>query len=194
MSSSAKQPPTGSANPAKPAFPAIEGDHWIESLRDGTRVLVRPLRAKDREIEEEFIRRLSPESRRFRFLGDFKEPSKALVDQLMHVDYVHDMAFVAMVHDNGHLREVGVSRYATSGDGKQCECAVTVADDWRNRGLAVLLMRHLIDVARKQNLTRMFSIDDVNNEPMRELANYLGFKRESHPEDPKSVIYSLALS
>jgi GNAT superfamily N-acetyltransferase len=182
MSSIAKQPPA-----------ALEGDHWVESLRDGTRVLVRPLQPKDRAMEEEFIRRLSSEARRFRFLGDFKEPDKALLDHLMHVDYVHDMAFVAMAHDNGQLREVGISRYSTTGDGKQCECAITVADDWQNRGLAVLLMRHLIDVARKQKLTRMFSIDDIYNTPMRELANYLGFKRESHPDDPRSAVYSLVL-
>ena len=116
-----------------------------------------------------------------------------MLDRLMHVDYVHDMAFVALAHDNGHLREVGVSRYSATDDGKQCECAVTVADDWRHRGLAVLLMHHLIHVARQQKLTRMFSIDDVNNGPMRELAKYLGFKRESHPDDPRSVVYSLAL-
>ena len=41
---------------------ALEGDHWIESLRDGTRVLVRPLKPQDRAMEEEFIRRLSPEA------------------------------------------------------------------------------------------------------------------------------------
>ena len=116
-----------------------------------------------------------------------------MLDRLMHVDYVHDMAFVALAHDNGHLREVGVSRYSSTDDGKQCECAVTVADDWRHRGLAVLLMHHLIHVARQQKLTRMFSIDDVNNEPMRELAKYLGFTRELHPDDPRSVVYSLAL-
>jgi len=172
---------------------AVEGDHWIEALRDGTRVLVRPLRPEDRGLEEAFIRKLSSEARRFRFLGVFKEPSKDLIDQLMHVDYAHDMAFAAFAHDNGHLREVGISRYSTTADGKQCECAITVADDWRHRGLAVLLMRHLIHVARKQSLTRMFSIDDVNNEPMRELAKYLGFKCELHPDDPKTVVYSLAL-
>jgi len=172
---------------------AIEGDHWIDSLRDGTRVLVRPLRPDDRAREEACILRLSPESRRFRFLGDFKEPDKTMLDHLMHVDYVHDMAFVALAHDNGELREVGISRYSTSGDSRQCECAVAVADDWRNRGLAVLLMKHLIHVARQQKFTRMFSIDDVNNEAMRELAHYLGFKNESHPEDPKSVVYSLSL-
>jgi GNAT superfamily N-acetyltransferase len=183
---------SSNANKTPPA-PELEGDHWIESLRDGTRVLVRPLRPQDRSLEEEFIRKLSSEARRFRFLGDFKEPSQDLIDRLMHVDYTHDMAFAAFAHDNGRLREVGISRYSTTEDAKQCECAITVADDWRNRGLAVLLMQHLIHVARKQGLTRMFSIDDVNNEPMRELAKYLGFHCELHPDDPKSVVYSLAL-
>jgi len=68
-----------------------------------------------------------------------------------------------------------------------------VADDWRHRGLAVLLMQHLIEVARKNKFTRMFSIDDNTNEPMRELAHFLGFKCESHPDDPRTTVYSLAL-
>lgn len=194
MSPTAKQPPAASATAAPGAvFPALKGDHWIESLRDGTRVLIRPLRESDRGLEETFINELSPEARRYRFLGDFKAPSKQLLDQLMHVDYVHDMAFVALAHDNGRLREVGISRYASAKDGKQCECAVTVADDWRNRGLAVTLMQHLIDVARKHKFTRMFSVDDTTNEPMRELAHFLGFTCESHPDDPKTVVYSLSL-
>lgn len=186
-----------SSNAHQPSFetlsPALEGDHWIEPLRDGTRVLIRPLRAEDRGLEEAFIRELSCEARRYRFLGDFKEPDKQLVDRLMHVDYVHDMAFVALAHDNGRLREVGISRYSATGDGKQCECAITVADDWRHRGLAVLLMRHLIDMARKNHFKRMFSIDDSTNEPMRELAGFLGFACASSPGDPRTVVYSLPL-
>ena len=39
-------------------------------------------------------------------------------------------------HENGKLREIGVSRYSATGKDSQCECAVTVADDWRQRGLA----------------------------------------------------------
>ena len=188
MSPTTTQPPVADTLPPKP-----EGDHWIESLRDGTRVLIRPLRAGDRALEEAFLRELSPEARRYRFLGDFKEPSKQLVDQLMHVDYVHNMAFLALAHDDGRLREVGISRYAATKDGKQCECAVTVADDWQHRGLAVLLMQHLIGVARKNNFTRMFSIDDGTNERMRELAHFLGFRCERNPGDPRTVIYSLSL-
>lgn len=193
MTTAPKQPATILTRPSKPALPALQGDHWIEALEDGTRVLIRPLRPEDRESEAEFIKRLSPESRRFRFFCDFKEPSPSLLDQLMKVDDTHEMAFVALMHDNGQLREIGVSRYAASDDGKQCECAVTVADDWQRRGLGALLMRHLIDVAHKNGLSRMYAIEEPANETMRELAERLGFQCEAEPDDATLVRYTLDL-
>ena len=39
-------------------FEKLDGLHWIESLADGTRVLIRPLREEDREREVDFIHRL----------------------------------------------------------------------------------------------------------------------------------------
>lgn len=181
------------AHPADTPPAALEGEHWIEPLRDGTHVLIRPLRPQDREFEAEFIRRLSPESRRFRFLCDVAEPSGPLLDLLMQVDYANTMAFVALLHDSGQLREIGVSRYAANDDGKQCECAVTVSDEWRHRGLAVLLMQHLIKVAREHGLKKMYSIDDPANEAIRELAGQLGFQCRQEPDDPRLVRYTLDL-
>lgn len=173
--------------------PAVEGDHWIEPLRDGTPVLIRPLRAADRELETDFIRSLSLKSRRQRFLSDFKEPSEALIDQMMNVDYEKRMAFIALIHDNGKLREIGVSRYCATTDQKHCECAVTVADDWQNRGLGVLLMQHLIGEARKHDFKSMISVDAASNQAMRELAKYLGFTRQLDPADPSQAIHTLDL-
>ena len=169
------------------------GSHWIESLADGTRVLIRPLREEDREREEDFIHRLSPDSRRLRFMGGFKEASPELIDQLMDVDYDQRMAFVALAHDNGKLREVGVSRYSATDEKGLCECAVTVADDWRERGLGVLLMRHLIDLARRNGYKQMISLDAADNEAMRGLASYLGFQRQLDPGDSTQVIHTLNL-
>ncbi len=187
---------THTADLAKPFLPfldALEGDHWIEPLRDGTPVLIRPLSAQDREREVEFIERLSHQSRRMRFLGDFQHLAPRTLDQLMDIDYESQMAFVALVHDNGVLREIGVSRYSATGDGKRCECAVTVADDWQSRGLGVLLMRHLIDVARRKGFRQMFSIDASENQAMRDLASYLGFSRRVNPDDSTQVVHSLDL-
>ena len=167
--------------------------HWIDRLGDGTRVLVRPIRAEDRQLETDFIMRLSPASRRFRFLGDFKQPSEALLDQLVKVDHLQQAAFVALIHDGGHLRLVGVSRFAAEPDGRRCECAITVADDWNHRGLGVTLMKHLISVARERGFAQLFSIDRADNLPMHNLVQYLGFTHHAVADDATLVRYQLDL-
>lgn len=171
-------------------FGVLEGTHWIEALNDGTRLLVRPLRADDREREEAFIKRLSPESRRHRFMDTFKEASPALIDQLMDVDNFKHMAFIALAHDNGELREVGISRYSATGHDQQCECAVTIADDWRQRGLAALLMQHLIKQARMNGFRQMISLDAAEDQAMHELLTSLGFHNQRDPEDGNQVIHT----
>ncbi|MEO7065671.1 MAG: GNAT family N-acetyltransferase [Rhodanobacter sp.] len=168
-------------------------EHWIDTLSDGTRVLIRPIRAEDRQLEKDFIMRLSPESRRFRFLGDFKQPSEALLNQLVDIDEQQTVAFVAVIHDDGHVREIGVSRFSAEPDGKRCECAISVSDDWNHRGLGVTLMKHLISVAREKGFAQLFSLDSAGNQPMRELAKYLGFTPHAIPGDTTMVRYALDL-
>ena len=168
-------------------------EHWIDTLSDGTRVLIRPIRAEDRQLEKDFIMRLSPESRRFRFLGDFKQPSEALLDRLLDIDDRQTVAFVAVLHDDGHVREIGVSRFSAEPDGKRCECAITVSDDWNHRGLGVTLMKHLISVAREKGFAQLFSVDSTGNQPMRDLAKCLGFTQRAVPDDATMVRYELDL-
>ncbi len=174
-------------------FGTLQGTHWIEPLNDGSRVLIRPLREEDRGREQTFIERLSLESRRFRFMDTFKKASPALLDQLMDVANLRQVALIALAHDDGELREVGISRYGATARDKQCECAVTVADDWRQRGLGVLLMRHLISQARQNGFRQMISFDAADNEPMHDLASYLGFRRQHDPQDSTQVIHTLDL-
>jgi GNAT superfamily N-acetyltransferase len=181
------------AIPFLPFLDALESDHWIETLRDGTSVLIRPLTQKDREREVDFINRLLHRSRKMRFFGSLRSQHARTIDSLMNIDYESQMAFVALVYDNGELREVGISRYSATSDGTRCECAVTVDAQWQNHGLGVLLMRHLIEVARRKGFRKMFSIDASDNQRMRDLASYLGFSRRSYPNDTALVVHSLDL-
>jgi len=175
------------------AAPSRDDPHWTATLADGTRILIRPIHKEDAALERAFLKRLSPESRRLRFLGQMSEPSDELIHNLTDIDYRRDMAFVALVHREGEKREIGVARYSTSADGGTCECAVTVSDDWRNRGLGTLLMRHLIDVARSRGVRSMMSIDEADNTGMRDLAKFFGFRRKSDPDDRSLVIHTLKL-
>ena len=177
---------------AAAAYTAVTGQHWIEALKDGRHVLIRPLAQKDRDREYAFIIGLSPESRHLRFLAQVNEPSAAMLNQLMDTDNKQRMAYIALVHDNGQLIEIGISRYAATGE-HECECAVTVADEWPHLGLGTLLMEHLIKAARKNGFHQMYSVDASSNAPMRDLAKAQGFETHSDPDDSRQVIHRLYL-
>lgn len=168
-------------------------EHWIEHLNDGSHVLIRPIRPEDAEREADFIRNLSPQSRRFRFLGAVKEVSPALLDKLLQADYSKRMAFIALVYENGKLLEVGVSRYAATQENSQCECSVTVADAWQHLGLGTALMKHLIETARQNGFRQMYSVDSAANTHLQALLQGLGFHRTRDPEDATQVIHRLEL-
>ncbi|WP_339456091.1 GNAT family N-acetyltransferase [Pseudomonas sp. EA_65y_Pfl1_P120] len=174
--------------------PEVETDHWIDPLKDGTHVLIRPLEASDREREFAFIKNLSAQSRHFRFLCSITEPGHALMNQLMDINSKQQMAYVALFMDGGHLIEVGVARYASAEGDTQCESAVVVADQWQRKGLGKRLMQHLIDAARLNGFKSMMSMDSAVNSPMRGLAQDLGFESRRDPLDGTQVVYRLALN
>lgn len=173
--------------------PGSPEPQWKEQLRDGTSVLIRPIHGADAHIERSFIEGLSEKSRRFRFLGEVKTPSSALVEQLTHPERTGDVAYVALIADGGEKREIGVGRFSAREDGRTCECAVAVSDQWQQRGLATTLMRHLIATARQRGIECMYSVDREDNEAMRDLAAYMGFTRRADPDDPMQVIHTLDL-
>ena len=184
---------TPSFEPIMPWALGPDYPRWTETLRDHTRVVIRPLTARDVGRERDFIESLSPQSLRVRFLGQVRHPSVELIQQLTHIDYRRDVAFAAVVPDDGGEKILGVSRYSTSPDGVSCECAVTVLDDWHHKGLGTLLMRHLIEVARARGILFMYSIDSAENVEMSDLAKHLGFSCHRDPQDGTQVVHRLVL-
>jgi GNAT superfamily N-acetyltransferase len=172
---------------------APDQPRWTETLRDGSQVVVRPLAQADREAERAFIEGLSPESRHFRFLCTIGHPTEALLDTLTHVDQLHKVAFAAVVPEGAHERIVGVSRYTTDRDRRHAECAVTVADEWQDKGLGTALMRHLIEFAKAHGVVHMRSVDAADNLRMRDLARFLGFHVRVDASDASQVIYDLVI-
>lgn len=155
----------------------------VLALRDGTRVVVRPIRPEDRQIEREFVQGLSNESKYFRFMSALRELNEAMLDRFTQIDYDREMAFVALVCENGCETEIGVARYVVNADAISCEFAVAVADAWQHRGLGSLLIRSLVDVARNRGLQTMEGIVIAGNYRMLGVMNALGFSIQSEPGD-----------
>ncbi len=187
---------TSSAPAAPPAVtPAAAGSKSVAQcvLRDGTHIVVRPIHADDLELERRFIQALSPSSRRFRFLETMNAPSDALLKQMTVINPSTDAAYVAVIGEGEQQREIGVARFSARPDGHDCEFAVTVSDDWQNKGLGSLLMKRLMDVARARGIEAMHSSDAADNTRMRQFAEHLGLKHRRDPDDAALVLYSMDL-
>jgi acetyltransferase len=145
------------------------------ALRDGTRVLVRPIRPDDLERERAFFHGLSERSRFQRFMHAITDLSPALLERFVNPDYERDLALVALDGD----RFVAVGRYAGTADPQRAEFALVVADAWQRKGLGRALLERLADAARKAGYAFLCGTILESNHEMQELTRRLGFVPES---------------
>ncbi|MGB0126180.1 MAG: bifunctional acetate--CoA ligase family protein/GNAT family N-acetyltransferase, partial [Rhodocyclaceae bacterium] len=162
-------------------YPAHLVQQW--TMPDGTEVTFRPIRPEDAELEKEFVKNLSPETKYFRFMNTLRELNDTMVARLTQIDYDREMAFIATIDQDGQEVEVGVCRYAVNPDGESCEFAIVVADDWQHRGLARKLMGVLIETARDRGLKYMNGEFLANNERMLKFVSGIGFILSPNPDD-----------
>jgi len=160
----------------------------------GPEVTVRPVRPEDAEMEQAFVRELSPESRYFRFMDTLRELTPSMLVRFTQIDYDREMAFVATVPGAQAEQEIGVCRYITNPDGESCEFALVIADDWHRKGLGRRLMTQLIEVARARGLRSMIGHVLAENRGMLSLCQGLGFVISDSPEGPMLKRATLSLA
>jgi acetyltransferase len=162
-------------------------------LLDGTYITIRPIRPEDAATEREFVDGLSERSRYLRFMYSLKNITTQMVSRFTQIDYDREMALIALAETGGRERQIAVGRYVTNPDGRSCEFAIVVADDWHGKGIATELLQRLIDIARDRRLEEMVGIVLRENKGMIALAKELGFDQQRSPDDPGVVIMTLNL-
>jgi len=172
-------------------YPSHLISRW--TVPDGTEITIRPIKPEDAELEIDFVRGLSAETKYYRFMNTMRELPPAMVARLTQIDYDREMAFLATIQDGEVEKEIGVCRYAVNPDGESCEFAVVVADEWQHRGLARRLMGTLIETARNKGLSYMNGVFLANNERMLRFVQGLGFVLSNDPDDSTIKLGVLSL-
>ena len=126
---------------------------WTE-LRDGTPVLIRPIRPGDKGELEAGLQRLSSASVHKRFLAPKTHFSEAELRYLTEVDGHDHVAFVAVRPERpGTI--MAVARYVALGDAAgTAEAAIVVADPLQGLGLGTILADELAREAVRNGVRR----------------------------------------
>jgi len=162
-------------------------------LRDGTDVLIRPIRGEDDVLYPDFMAAESVEDTRRRFLGAVRQLSQAFIFRLTHVDYEGAMAFIAVDEADGKM--LGVVRlHRDEKDPTSGEYAVIVRSDYKGRGLGRLLMRQIIDWSNAVGVKSVTALVLADNDRMLKLCRELGFEIGEYPPDRDIRRVSLQLA
>jgi GNAT superfamily N-acetyltransferase len=142
-------------------------------IRDGSEIVLRPIRPDDKARLAAGFEKMSPESRYKRFLVPMNELSKHDLEYLTEVDHHDHEAIVAETPEGEPL---GVARFVRT-NGDTAEAAVAVADEWQGKGVGTALLTRLAERARKEDISRFTATCLATNEDILQLLRELGQTR-----------------
>jgi acyl-CoA synthetase (NDP forming)/RimJ/RimL family protein N-acetyltransferase len=116
-------------------------------LTDGTTVLIRAARPADAEAVRDMHAAMSPDNLYLRFFSLSPRNAEAEAARVCREPWPDHAALLAWLSD----RLVGVASYEPSGPGT-AEVAFAVPDDMHGRGIATLLLEHLVSIGRERGL------------------------------------------
>lgn len=144
-------------------------------LRDGLRVLVRPIEAEDRDRLQVGLHRLSAASRYQRFHAAVAELSPEQLRSLTDVDQVNHIAWIALDPATPGEPALGVARcIRLPRDPHIAEVAVTVLDAYQGRGLGTLLLGLVSQSAASQGIQTFRAYVREDNGAMLRIFKDLG--------------------
>jgi len=132
-------------------------------LRDGTRVLLRPIRGIDEPALREMFYALSEETVYHRFFRPLPTMPHRQLQEWLRVDYQNQMVLVATEGIEGDESIVAVARYDLDRRTNLAEVAFVVRDDHQGRGLGTLMLDALMDVARENGIAGFTAVVQADN-------------------------------
>jgi acetyltransferase len=161
------------------------------TLRDGEKVLLRPLRPDDAALYPDFLAEVTADDLRMRFFLPMREVRPELIDKLIHYDPEHAMAFIAIEEASGKM--LGVVRLHDDADGTGGEFAILVRSHLKGHGLGWLMMKQMLAFAQEKGLDSVHGQVLTENRTMLQMCAELGFHIADDPDEHGMKIVTLEL-
>ena len=183
-------------------YPRQYESRW--ALRDGTPVLIRPIRPEDEPLMVDLFTTFSLRTIHMRFFGLIKQMTHDQLIRTCNIDYDREVSLVALCQDGvaskasasdgqperpelgRRERLIGAARLVMESDRQSAEYAVVVGDPWQRQGLGRHFMELIIPYAKERGLAEIHGDVLTANEPMLALCEQLHFS--IHRSEVKDVV------
>jgi acetyltransferase len=147
--------------PAIRPYPTQYVANW--KLKDGTPVVIRPIRPEDEPLLVQFHKTLSEESVYHRYFTQLKFDQRVAHERLTRIcfnDYAREIALVVERKKvkNDAREIIAVGRLSKARGLNEAEFALLVSDDWQHLGVGTELLKRLVRIGRDEKLERITAV------------------------------------
>ena len=140
-------------------------------LKDGKVVKIRPVRTTDERMLQELYYSMDEDDRYLRFFSTSMEFSHKKIQPLTNIDYTENMILVAEDIENEPPIIIASSGIFKSKEPFTAEMAIVVCKKWRKRGIAMVLLERLLDIAKEFKYKFLSGSILIENQPMLHILN-----------------------
>jgi acetyltransferase len=155
-------------------------------LKDGTPVILRPIKPEDEPMWHDLLGSCSTQSLWFRFSYLFKQTTHEMATRHCFIDYDREIGTVAEVEEEGKRKLIAVGRLVADMDHETAEYAVIVVDRWHGHGLGGMMTDYCLDVAKKWGVRKI--VAETSKDNARMLATFRNRGFVLNDEQEKDVV------
>ena len=153
----------------------------IMNTKDGSELLVRPVKPTDEEMLSDMFYDLSDQTIINRFFSMLKSMPHRKLQQFCCIDYTNEMSLVAIAGSGPKQKIVGLGSYYLNPATQRAEIAFLVADAWQGKGIGTYMMRSLVKTSKSKNIKGLTAEVLRDNVAMIALMHKSGVPAKSTP-------------
>jgi acyl-CoA hydrolase/GNAT superfamily N-acetyltransferase len=176
-------------------IPGVAGNYperleTYRSTRTGLPLFLRPVKISDEDFIKGFLYSLSDKSIYTRFFANMIHMPHNILQKYVIIDYSKEVLMLAIIERQGVEEIAGIGQYIIDKDTHTAAAAFLVGDTWQNRGVGIVILEYLTEIAKKDGLLGFSATVLAENKAMLHLFESMDFQMEKRLE---SGVYELTM-
>lgn len=156
------------------------------TLKDGTKVLLRPIKPEDEPLWFDLLASCSKESIYSRFRYFFQWQTHEAAVRYCYIDYDREIAIVAEIAEKSEKKLIGVGRLISEPDRESVEYAILISDKYQNKDLGGIITDYCFEIAKNWGMKKIVAQTTTDNSRMISVFRKRGF--EIYPDPSSSLV------